>query len=96
MPVVREERRSPVVREAPAFQPTAVEPQVRQREIQRPDFSRQEREMQRPVDVPRQREMPQASPQPMRAPTQQAAPAPAREAPQGGNRGERRRERDER
>jgi len=97
MPVVREERRPPVVREAPAFQPAAVEPQVRQREIQRPDFSRQEREMQRPVDMPRQREMPQAAPQPMRAPMPQAAPAPAREAPQGGgNRGERRRERDER
>ncbi|MCB4359944.1 DUF6600 domain-containing protein [Quatrionicoccus australiensis] len=96
MPVVREERRPPVVREAPAFQPAAVEPQVRQREIQRPDFSRQEREMPRPVDVPRQREMPQAAPQPMRAPMPQAAPAPAREAPPGDKRGERRRERDER
>lgn len=97
MPVVREERRPPAVREAPAFQPAPVEPQVRQREIQRPDFSRQEREMQRPVDVPRQREMPQAAPQPMRAPMPQAAPAPAREAPQGGgNRGERRREREDR
>lgn len=90
MPVMREERR-------PAMPSPAAESPVRQREVQRPDFQRPEREMARPAEVPRQREMPvmreeRRAPQPQVQPT-----APAREAPQGGgNRGERRRERDER
>lgn len=85
----RDERRIQIIQDAIR--------QQQRRESDSGEVQRQERQMQRPVDVPRQREMPQAAPQPMRAPMPQAAPAPAREAPQGGgNRGERRRERDER
>ena len=85
----RDERRIQIIQDAIR--------QQQRRESDSGEVQRQERQMQRPVDMPRQREMPQAAPQPMRAPMPQAAPAPVREAPQGGgNRGERRREREDR